>query len=130
MTPAKAAKARLDASTTLVRAWKRWTAGQPSRPTVAPGALPQYAGLTSAQELAARQRQADADAEESSRRSGLGGLTIRTALQDLREVVVGVPADLLEDREVPLADLLARNDRLRGLGLLLLLAAVLSVAIL
>ena len=115
---------RADASTELVRAWKDWTAGAPRTPTASPAALPQYAGLTSAQELTERQRLVDADIDAAARRSSLAGLTLRTALRDVSDVVVGLPADLLSGgTEVPLS-VVTRGDRLRGLGLLLVAMAV------
>lgn len=125
MTTTTARQERQDASTVL---WRRWTeaAGSP------PSALaPQYAGLTSAEDLAARQDGANREAEARARRSSMAGLTLRTALEDVREAVVGVPADVYgQSGPLSLAALLAKNDRLRGLGLLLLLLALLSLAVL
>ena len=90
-----------------------------------------YAGLSSAQDLAARQAEANRHAEEEASRSSMAGLTLRTAMEDVREVVVGIPADLFgQSGPVSLADLVGKNDRLRGLGILALLGALLSIAIL
>ena len=90
-----------------------------------------YAGLTSAQELAARQAEANRQAEEAAARSSMAGLTLRTAMEDVREAVVGLPADLFgQSGAVSLGDVLGKNDRLRGLGILVLLGALASIAIL
>lgn len=88
---------------------------------------PRYAGLTSAVDIARRQKAADEARAVRAKRSSLQGLTLRTALEDIREVLVGLPRDLYASAGGPesltLVDLLAKNDRLRGLGLL---AAVLA----
>lgn len=87
-------------------------------------AQPRYAGLTSAVDIARRQKAADEARAVRAKRSSLQGLTLRTALEDIREVLVGLPRDLYAAPEGrTLADLLSKNDRLRGLGLL---AAVLA----
>ena len=73
----------------------------------------------------------DAQGEERAKRSSLAGITLRTAWEDLADVVVGIPSDLFgASGALPLADLLTKNDRLRGLGLLMLVLAFLAVAIL
>lgn len=135
-TPKTTRQIREDASTALLRTFSFWTpeaggGGRAAPPTPAPGAMPQYAGLTSAQELAGRQAEADAQARARAARSSMSGLTIRTALEDLREVVVGIPADLFgQSGDLALRDLLARNDRLRGLGVLLVSLSILAFALL
>lgn len=91
-------------------------------------AAPQYAGLTSAVDIAARQRAANLASEEAARRSGLEGLTPRVAMQDVHEALVGLVGDVL-DRRVPLAEACTKNDRLRGLGLVLLLACAAWIAV-
>jgi len=92
---------------------------------------PTFAGLTSAQELVDRQAASDAAKAAAARRSSLAGLTLRTAWEDVTDVVVGIPSDLFgASGPLSLRDLLAKNDRLRGLGLLVLLLALLAVAIL
>jgi hypothetical protein len=107
-------------------------APEPARPPRSAPVPGEYLyALTSAEDLAARQRAADAAAADAARRSGLAGLTLRTAWEDLREFLVGVPADLTAatGRRVPLGELLCRNDRLRGLGVALVLAALLGLAL-
>lgn len=122
---------RLDAATTLWSNWKNSSLLSPPPARTEPGALPQYAGLTSAQDLAARQEAADRQRESVAQRSSMAGLTLRTALQDLREVVVGIPTDLFGGSgTLPLGEVVVKNDRLRGLGLLLLVTAVLAAALL
>lgn len=80
---------------------------------------PRYSGLTSAEEIMARQRDSDSKMDASVRRSSMAGLTLRVAMQDVREVLVGIPHDLYEgDASFP--GVLVKNDRLRGLGVLLL----------
>lgn len=78
---------------------------------------PQYAGLTSAVSIATRQKAADEVRAVRSKRSSLQGLTLRTAFEDIREVLVGLPRDVYGSNE-PLVTLVRKNDRLRGLGLL------------
>lgn len=93
-------------------------------------AFPKLAGLTSAEDMAARQARADRDFAAKAHRSSLAGLTLRTALQDMREVLVGIPHDVYSSPgSVSLWDLVTRNDRLRGLGLLVLTGALLAAAI-
>ena len=92
---------------------------------------PEYAGLTSAEQIASRQEQAEAVFEARTARSSLGGLTLRVALQDMREALVGVPADLFSSHGPLNAwDIFTRRDRLRGLGLWILILVVLAVAVL
>lgn len=90
-----------------------------------------YAGLTTPQEVASRQEQMNAEEDRRVARSSLEGLTLRTALEDVREVITGIPADLFGNsaEPLPLRDVLTKNDRLRGLGLLLLAVALLAVAL-
>lgn len=91
-------------------------------------AAPRYAGLTSAADIAARQRAADREREEAAERASLESLTPRVALHDVHDVLVGLVGDVL-DRRVPLGRALAKNNRLRGLGILLLLACAAWVAV-
>ena len=91
-------------------------------------AAPQYAGLTSAVEVASRAAAADAADAADAARSSMRGLTLRVALQDAREALLGIPADLYAG-DGDLAAVLTRNDRLRGLGVLALaLGALLALA--
>ncbi len=95
-------------------------------------AFPTVAGLTSAEDIAARQARADRAYAAKAQRSSLAGLTLRTAMQDIREVLLGIPKDVYSAggrRELSLWDLVTRNDRLRGLGLLALTGALLAAAL-
>lgn len=69
-------------------------------------------------DVATRQRRANAHAAQRQQRSSMRGLTLRTALEDIREVLVDLPRDYFAGGS--LVDLLVKNDRLRGLGLLAL----------
>ncbi len=90
-----------------------------------------YAGLSSGQDLARRQAEADRLVDRAAARSSMAGLTLRTAMEDVQEVVVGIPADLFgQSGPLPLWDVLNKNDRLRGLGILALLGALLGAALL
>lgn len=86
--------------------------------------------LQSTKGIAERQAAENARAEAAARRSGLEGLTIRVALEDVREVLWGIPHDLIHSPRASLSDLFLKNDRLRGLGLVLILLATLSFVIL
>ena len=103
----------------------------PQAPEAWPGALisytqPRYSGLTSAVDVASRQDLANRQADAALRRSSMEGLTLRTALQDAREALVGVPADVYAGAS--LADALLKNDRLRGLGVLAVAVGLLTLA--
>ena len=116
--------------------WRNWTNSSllknNSSTTAAAArstATPRYAGLTSAQELVARQRAADGLYDQRARRASLSGLTLRTALEDVREVLVELPIEAYSSGG-SLAGLLTKNDRLRGLGLALLAGTLLALALL
>lgn len=95
---------------------------------VGPTDTPQFAGLTSARDIARRQETANRAFDAAARRSSLRGLTLRTALEDMREVIVSVPAELRGDGPISLSTALLRSDRLRGLGLWLIVFALVHVA--
>lgn len=110
--------------------WANSSLGPPVKRPGQTSVAPLFAGLTSAEDIAARQVRADREYTDRAHRSSLAGLTLRTALEDLREVVVGIPSDLYgASGDLALWDVLTRNDRLRGLGLLALCIGVLVVAI-
>lgn len=89
---------------------------------------PRYSGLTSSVDIAARQAEANRVADAALRRSGMEGLTLRTAIQDAREALVGIPADLAAGRPASLGDLLLKNDRLRGLGVVAIVVGLVVLA--
>ena len=95
-----------------------------------PSSAPQYAGLTTSEEIATRQARANERYDARIQRSSLAGLTLRTAWADMKEILVGFPEDLAAARtSKSLWDLLGKNDRLRGLGLVLIVFAVLRLAV-
>lgn len=67
---------------------------------------PQFAGLTTPSDIAAREEAHNRRADEAVRRSSVRALTLRMAMGDVRDALMGW--DLLE------------RDRLRGIGLLLI----------
>ena len=96
----------------------------------APPAASLYAGLTTAQEVAAREAAQNRQAEARRTRSSLAGLTLRTAWEDVKEAVVGIPGDLYgASGPLSLWELTVKRDRLRGLGLLLIALAILVTAV-
>ncbi len=86
---------------------------------------PRYAGLTDAVDIATRQRLVNAREDARMSRSSMRGMTLRTVVEDIREVLVGIPEDLLAHSHIGLSDLLLKNDRLRGIGILAVLLGLL-----
>lgn len=129
----------------MVQSWKikRPTPTPLPAPTPSPGPIgslsiptrdaavsldrPRYAGLTNAVDIATRQQLANAREDAALSRSSMRGLTIRTALEDIREVLVGIPEDLHTHHAIGLSGLVLKNDRLRGIGLLVLLVGLLAL---
>lgn len=98
-----------------------------SRTTPPSTKRPRYAGLTTAVDIATRQRLANAIHERKMNRSSMRGLTLRTAFQDIREVLVGIPHDYHGRKSMALSTLLFKNDRLRGIGLLAIIIGILAL---
>lgn len=99
--------------------------------TLEKGPLPRYAGLTSARQMAERQESANRRAEAIAAKASMEGLTLRTGIQDIRDVVLGIPHDLMNATcPQPLWTTCSKNNRLRGFGLLLLIAATTAVVVL
>lgn len=95
------------------------------------GPPPLYAGLTSARQMAERQESANRKESAIAARASMEGLTLRTGLQDIREVILGIPHDLMNaTRPQALWTTCSKNNRLRGMGLLLLIAALASLVVL
>lgn len=90
-------------------------------PATTPPRLP---ALLTPQQLAARSELLQRDYEARAERSSLRGITLRTAAQDMREVLVGLPADAAAAGTVDLPALLGVNDRLRGLGMLMMVSGL------
>ena len=124
--PDKRALRRFGASTGIDSA----TVVPPARTRRSPVVVSLYAGLTTAKQVAARQALQNRRIDARRTRSSLAGLTLRTAWEDIREVAVGIPADLYgASGPLSLWDLAVKRDRLRGLGLLLIAVAVLTAAL-
>lgn len=99
-------------------------------PPQAPRALPTFAGLTTSAELTRRQLELNRARAAAAHRSSLEGLTLRVAMQDIREAALGIPRDIARATgPVPLGTLLFTRDRLRGLGLLCLVLAIVGLVV-
>lgn len=78
-------------------------------------------GLAPSRDIVQLQTEANAQAEEAYARSTLRTLSYDEALEDAREALVGLTADLTGATERrSLGDMLMHGDRLRGLGILLI----------
>lgn len=86
---------------------------------------PRLGALLTPAQLAERAAAAQAEYEVRLARASLGGLTLRTAAEDMHEVLVALPADAAAARSIDLVGLLSVNDRLRGLGLVFIVAGLL-----
>ncbi len=88
-----------------------------------------FAGLTSAVDIADRQARTEALEDAIAHGSSLAGMTLRSVLMDIGEAMDGVPRDFVaRGPRAPLRDVVLRKDRLRGIGLVLVLAAFVIVA--
>lgn len=84
--------------------------------------------LATSEDVAKLQDQLNKLAEEKHKRSTWKGLTLRIAVQDMWEALTGIPADIYQNSgRVSLKELITRDDRLRGLGLIFFLIAVVSI---
>jgi hypothetical protein len=82
--------------------------------------------LVTSKDLVDMQKRATELAAKRKYESSWQGLTIRRAVADAREAMLGIPADLFGNSEpLPLGTLLTKGDRLRGVGILLAVAAAL-----
>lgn len=78
-------------------------------------------GLTPSRDIARLQTEANTEAEAAYARSALRKLSYEEAMEDAREALVGLTADLSGATERrSLGDMLLHGDRLRGLGILLI----------
>ena len=78
-------------------------------------------GLTPSRDIARLQREANERAEAAYARSSLRRLSYEEAVEDAREALVGLAADLTGATERhSLVDMVLHGDRLRGLGILLI----------
>lgn len=77
--------------------------------------------LTTPSQLVDLQAQANATLDQRRAKSRVAATTFSTAVQDAAEALVGIPSDLLGHSERrSLAAIFAHEDRLRGLGVLLM----------
>jgi len=74
------------------------------------------------------QDQANKLAEKQYKDSTWRGLTLRLAVSDMSEAITGIFADLYKNNgNVSIRELFTKNNRLRGLGLLMVLISVISM---
>jgi hypothetical protein len=74
------------------------------------------------------QDQVNALAEKRYKDSTWKGLTLRLAVSDMSEALTGIPADIYKNNgKVGVKELLTKNNRMRGLGLLFVLISVVSI---
>lgn len=84
--------------------------------------------LATSKDLVNLQKRANELADRERYESSWEGLTIRRAVRDAMEALLGIPADLFGNtKPVPLAELLTKNNRLRGVGILLAVASALMI---
>lgn len=80
--------------------------------------------LVRADEMMALQKMSDRYREADAARSSLAGLDVSTAVADAREALLGIPEDLLGNTpRKSLWDSFTHNDRLRGVGVLMVAIA-------
>jgi hypothetical protein len=85
----------------------------------------QLNNLATAKDVATLQNKVNRDAQKMYQQATVGGLTLRNGVQDMREAIVGIWADLYQNNmNVSVKDLFTKNNRLRGLGLLFVLISL------
>ena len=72
------------------------------------------------------QRRAD-EARRQAEAAGLRSLTLERAVADARDALVGIPREFLTGSDDPWWDVVSRDNRLRGLGVILLAAGTLGM---
>jgi hypothetical protein len=81
--------------------------------------------LTTAKDIATLQNKVNKDAEMMYQQSTVRGMTLRNSVQDMREAITGIFSDLYKNNmNVSVGELFTKDNRLRGLGLLLVLASL------
>jgi len=84
--------------------------------------------LATSEDVAKLQDQMNKLAEEDYKKSTVKGLTLRIAVQDMFEALTGIPSDIYSNSgQISLKELLVKNNRLRGIGLIIFLIAVVSM---
>lgn len=87
-------------------------------------------GMASPQDVAALQKRANDDARQQYARSSLSGLSADVVAKDAGEALTGLMADLTGTTERrSLADMLMYKDRMRGLGVLLIVLALVGMVV-
>ena len=82
--------------------------------------------LATSKDLVDMQKRATELAAKRKYESSWQGLTIRRAVEDAKEALLGIPADLFgNSKPLPLGEVLTKGDRLRGVGIILAVAAAL-----
>ena len=87
-------------------------------------------GITPAGDLMALQQQVNTEATQRHKRSTLADLSYETALGDAHDALTGLAEDLAGNTpRKGLKEMLTHNDRLRGLGVLLIALALVGLIV-
>lgn len=87
-------------------------------------------GITPTDTLIELSKQANERVATSNARSSLASLTYETAIEEAHEALVGLAADLAGNTpRKSLRDMFTHGDRLRGLGLLLIMVAFVGLLV-
>lgn len=85
-------------------------------------------GMTPSSDIMKMQQQANAASQKAYEKSSINSLTVDTAFGDAHEALVGLAEDLSGRSERhSLKDMLLHGDRMRGLGVLLIAAALVGL---
>jgi hypothetical protein len=85
----------------------------------------QLNNLATAKDVTTLQNKVNRDAQKMYQQATVEGLTLRNGVQDMREAIVGIWADLYQNNmNVSVKDLFTKNNRLRGLGILFVLISL------
>lgn len=83
--------------------------------------------LATSEDIAKLQDDANKYVDKRYKESTWRGLTLRLAVKDVYEALTGIPEDIYQNSgKVSLKELVAKNNRLRGLGILFVLFAIVS----
>ena len=84
--------------------------------------------LATSENIAKLQNDTNILMEKVYKESTWKGLTLRLAVRDAYEALTGIPEDIYQNSgKVSLKELLMKNNRLRGLGLLLVVISLVSI---
>lgn len=82
--------------------------------------------LATSKDLVDMQKRATELAAKRKYESSWQGLTIRRAVEDAKEALFGIPADLFgNSKPLPLGEVLTKRNRMRGVGIILAVVATL-----